>query len=234
MNSEGSHRNLIHSEVCFTVRDRLVCAIDKSSVGACCTIGSSRTKVIRHLCVEFIGSLCLRTPSIASTFYTSASTSFTSSRAPGRRLRGRSRFWVTLWVSGYLQQHSPQMASNLRNSFAQAFSRNWRGGSGSIKDDLDLTRLASFLHSRFEVMKTFIGRLSTSRPLSLRRASFAAVGLEKIIVATPRLTPLGPYVMIARLTGPTDLPKYSYIRRISTELVHWHAAWKNILHGIAL
>jgi len=34
-----------------------------------------------------------------------------------------------------------------------------------------------------------------------------------MIVAMPRLAPFGPYVRVTLLTGPTDLTKYSYIRK---------------------
>ena len=70
---------------------------------------------------------------------------------------------------------------------------------------------------------TFMGRLSTNIPLSWVRASLALPGLLKIIVAIPRLTPLGPYVSIAFLTWPTDLPKYSYSQKVCIESVHWYA-----------
>ena len=68
-----------------------------------------------------------------------------------------------------------------------------------------------------------MGRLSTNIPLSWTRASFALPGLLKMIVAMPRLMPLGPYVMLAFLTWPTDLPKYSYSKKLSIESVHWHS-----------
>ena len=57
--------------------------------------------------------------------------------------------------------------------------------------------------------RTFMGRLSMSSPFNFVSASLALPGKPKMIVAIPRLTPLGPYVMVTRLTGPTDLPKYS-------------------------
>lgn len=69
--------------------------------------------------------------------------------------------------------------------------------------------------------RTFMGRLSTNRPLSFVSASFALPDLLKMMVAIPRLCPLGPKAMVARLTGPIDWPKYSYTERLGTELVHW-------------
>lgn len=233
LNSQNSYRNLIHSKVRFTVRNRLVCTVDKSTIGACCYIGSSRTKVIRHLCVEFIRSLWLRTSGIASTSSTSTSTSITGSRALGRRFGGSSRFWVTLWVSSCGQRHTIAEGFELTQFVRSGLWQELKGGLGQHQGRPRSGMVSEFPPFNFEVMKTFIGRLSTSRPLSLRRASFALEALLNMIVATPRLTPLGPYVIIARLTGPTDLPKYSYIRRMSTELVHWHAALKKSLHGIA-
>jgi hypothetical protein len=56
---------------------------------------------------------------------------------------------------------------------------------------------------------TFIGFPSTRIPLRAETALLAPSGLWKIMLAIPRLWPLGPYEISARLTGPTDLAKYS-------------------------
>lgn len=133
MNSQNSYRNLIHSKVSFTVRNRLVCTVDKSTVGACCAIGSSRTKVIRHLCVEFIRSLWLRPSSVASTSSTSTSTSITGSRALGRRFGGSSRFWVTLWVSSCGQRHTIGISRGRFRTYAIRSLRPLAGIEGGAR-----------------------------------------------------------------------------------------------------
>lgn len=133
MNSEDSYRNLIHPKVCFSVRNSLVYTVDKSTIGACCAISSSRTKVIRHLRVEFIRSLWLRTPSVASTSSTSTSTSITGSRTLGRRFGGSSRFWMTLGMSSCGQKHTLGISRGWFRTYAIRSLRPLAGIKGGAR-----------------------------------------------------------------------------------------------------
>lgn len=64
------------------------------------------------------------------------------------------------------------------------------------------------------VLLAFIGRLSTSMPLSSLAALAARPGLLKEMSAMPRLWPFWLYWRETFLTWPIDLVKYSYARQV--------------------
>jgi len=97
---------------------------------------------------------------------------------------------------------------DIRDAISESLGCGGEGGILSAEDYLEL-RAVRMAHYQRLVSLTFIGLLSTLRPSHFLAARAALSALEKVIVATPRLWPFGPYVRRTFLIGPISLLKYS-------------------------
>ena len=113
-------------------------------------IASSSIEVVLHLCIEFLRRLWLTTAGIATT-------SRTSTASPSRRLTScglRSRGWLGLRFGCWFRLSSSNqhccfgpIRGNLRDTVAQALSREWRRGVFRTQDHFDFHRATVDLNS---------------------------------------------------------------------------------------
>jgi hypothetical protein len=162
--------------------------------------GLVTTEVVLHLSIELFGSLGLRLASATSLLLVGTCLSSTSSTVGSTLLSLDSALGLLLGgglglavkdVSG-LANSFWRYAVNLRNAVAEALCNASSRNALGAHDNFDLV-LVSKCHEFGHVgVQTFIARLSTLTPFSSCAAWEALPGLVKIMVAVPRLRPVGP------------------------------------------
>jgi hypothetical protein len=162
--------------------------------------GLVTTEVVLHLSIELFGSLGLRLSSTTSLLLVGTCLSSTSSTVGSTLLSLDSALGLLLGgglglavkdVSG-LANSFWRYAINLRNAVAEALCNASSRNALGTHDNFDLV-LVSKCHKFGHVgVQTFIARLSTLTPFSSCAAWAALPGLVKMMVAVPRLRPVGP------------------------------------------
>jgi len=148
----GTYHNLILHASISSAGNGLDCAsIGHHGIAFTTCIASSGIEVVLHLCIEFLRRLWLTTAGVATT-------GRTSTTPPSRRLTScglRSRGWLRLRFGCWFRlssgnQHlviSGQVQGNLRDTVAQALSRDWRRGVFRTQNHFDFHRATVNLNS---------------------------------------------------------------------------------------
>lgn len=166
---------------------------------------STSSPVVSHLGVELLSSLRLWASSTA-TLDTSATTTGLSA-------------WLTSLVSrsSRLGCSSSWLRLGLLRGLLDAVAEGFGGGSSwnlcSAYENFDLGSISDECRQGIVGVLAFIGRPSTFSPLSSLAAFAAPSALAKMMVATPRDSPFGPYERRTFLIAPTVVVKYSYERK---------------------